>query len=83
MSVYPRYQQHSKSWGMNAMGSVIVEVEAEDGTTGVGKWSSSYFFGHLYTQIRKQSLVQIAIVAMLHANFLISTCMEKAKLLLL
>ena len=36
MSSYPRYQQYRKSWGINALGSVIVEVETEDGTTGVG-----------------------------------------------
>ena len=41
MSSYPCYQQYWKSWGINALGSVIVEIEAEDGTTGVGKfWSS-------------------------------------------
>ena len=37
MSSYPRYQQYRKSWGINALGSVIVEVETEDGTTGVGE----------------------------------------------
>lgn len=37
MSTYPRYQQYRKSWGINALGSVIVEVETEDGTTGVGE----------------------------------------------
>ena len=36
MSSYPRYQPLRKSWGINALGSVVVEVEAEDGTTGVG-----------------------------------------------
>jgi len=36
MSRYPMYQKYRKSWGINALGSVIVEVEAEDGTTGVG-----------------------------------------------
>ncbi len=39
MSVYPRYQGYRKSWGINALGSVIAEVEAEDGTCGVGVWS--------------------------------------------
>lgn len=38
MSAYPRYQQYRKSWGINALGSVIVEVETEDGTTGVGEF---------------------------------------------
>ena len=39
MSAYPRYQQYRKSWGINALGSVIVEIEAEDGTTGVGEFN--------------------------------------------
>jgi L-rhamnonate dehydratase len=36
MSCYPEYRAFRKSWGINALGSVIVEVEADDGTTGVG-----------------------------------------------
>lgn len=32
-----QYQAYRKSWGINAMSSVIVEVETDDGTTGVGK----------------------------------------------
>ena len=36
MSPYPRYQHYWKSWDIDALGSVIVELEAEDGTTGVG-----------------------------------------------
>ncbi|XP_062501533.1 L-rhamnonate dehydratase-like [Corticium candelabrum] len=36
MSVYPQYKAYRKSWGINALGSVIAEVEADDGTTGVG-----------------------------------------------
>eukprot|EP00760_Papus_ankaliazontas_P013469 PhM_4_TR15741/c0_g1_i1/m.91918/K12661/LRA3, yfaW; L-rhamnonate dehydratase len=36
MSRYPQYKQYRKSWGINALGSVVVEVEATDGTTGVG-----------------------------------------------
>ena len=30
------YSKTRKSWGINALGSVVVEVEADDGTTGVG-----------------------------------------------
>ncbi len=33
----PRYHQYRKSWGINAMGGVVVEGEAENGVTGVGK----------------------------------------------
>ena len=36
MSMYSQYKDQCKSWGMNALGSIIVEVEAEDGTIGVG-----------------------------------------------
>uniref|UniRef100_A0A1I8JFT8 MR_MLE domain-containing protein n=1 Tax=Macrostomum lignano TaxID=282301 RepID=A0A1I8JFT8_9PLAT len=36
MSCYSQYRATRKSWGINALGSMIVEVEAEDGTTGVG-----------------------------------------------
>lgn len=36
MSVHPPYKKHRKSWGINAIGSMVVEVEADDGTCGVG-----------------------------------------------
>ena len=36
MSMYKQYQGTRKTWGINALGSLIVEVEAEDGTVGVG-----------------------------------------------
>ena len=36
MSGYAQYQGTRKSWGINALGSLIVEVEADDGTVGVG-----------------------------------------------
>eukprot|EP00045_Choanoeca_perplexa_P017980 m.273438 g.273438 ORF g.273438 m.273438 type:complete len:442 (+) comp17684_c0_seq22:905-2230(+) len=36
MSHYPLYSAARKTWGINALGSVIVEVEADDGTVGVG-----------------------------------------------
>lgn len=36
MSGYELYQSTRKSWGINALGSLVVEVETEDGTTGVG-----------------------------------------------
>ena len=37
MSCYEQYRAERKSWGINALGSVVVEVEAEDGTCGVGR----------------------------------------------
>lgn len=36
MSGYKQYAGARKSWGINALGGLVVEVEAEDGTTGVG-----------------------------------------------
>jgi L-rhamnonate dehydratase len=36
MSCYEQYRAERKSWGINALGSVVVEVEADDGTCGVG-----------------------------------------------
>ena len=36
MSVHPKYSGARTSWGINALGSCVVEVEADDGTTGVG-----------------------------------------------
>src|SRR3989338_7457342 len=36
LSKYPNYCLSRKTWGINALGSVIVEVEAENGTTGFG-----------------------------------------------
>lgn len=44
MSSYPRYKAQRKSWGINALGSTVVEVEAEDGTTGVGMRLLSLLF---------------------------------------
>jgi L-rhamnonate dehydratase len=36
MSVYEKYKASRASWGINALGAVVVEVELEDGTVGVG-----------------------------------------------
>lgn len=36
MSKYPQYRAFRKSWGINALGSVVVEVMAENGVSGVG-----------------------------------------------
>ena len=36
MSIYDAYKDSRVSWGINALGGVIVEVELEDGRTGVG-----------------------------------------------
>ena len=42
---YPEYAASRKSWGINALGSVVVEVEAADGTTGVPPHVSSRVLG--------------------------------------
>ena len=36
MSIYADYKQSRASWGINAFGSVVVEVESDDGQVGVG-----------------------------------------------
>uniref|UniRef100_A0A0B7BEW8 Mandelate racemase/muconate lactonizing enzyme C-terminal domain-containing protein n=1 Tax=Arion vulgaris TaxID=1028688 RepID=A0A0B7BEW8_9EUPU len=36
MSCHPQYAGTRKSWGINALGTLAVEVEAEDGNVGVG-----------------------------------------------
>ncbi|RUS92199.1 hypothetical protein EGW08_000052 [Elysia chlorotica] len=36
MSCHPQYAATRKSWGINALGTLAVEVEADDGTVGVG-----------------------------------------------
>lgn len=35
MSRYPRYRQSRRSFGINVLGTLVVEVEAEDGSVGV------------------------------------------------
>jgi L-alanine-DL-glutamate epimerase-like enolase superfamily enzyme len=35
MSVYPDYRERRTSWGIGVLGSVLVEIEAADGTVGV------------------------------------------------
>lgn len=39
MSMYPLYRAQRKSWGINAMGSVVVEVETDNGEVGVGRYA--------------------------------------------
>jgi L-rhamnonate dehydratase len=36
MSIYEEYRAKRTSWGINALGTVIVEVELDDGTVGIG-----------------------------------------------
>src|ERR1700686_4133291 len=36
MSVYEEYKAKRTSWGINALGTVVVEVELDDGTVGIG-----------------------------------------------
>ena len=47
MTPYPQYRAQRKLWGINALGSVVVEVESEDGTIGVGKESDLICNNHL------------------------------------
>src|SRR4029453_3336193 len=36
MSVYEEYKAERTSWGINALGTVVVQVELNDGTVGIG-----------------------------------------------
>lgn len=36
MSLYPQYRSTRSSWGINVLGTVVVEIEAGDGTMGFG-----------------------------------------------
>jgi L-rhamnonate dehydratase len=36
MSRYPEYRATRKSWGIDVLGTLVVEVESDDGTTGLG-----------------------------------------------
>jgi len=36
IQVYPQYRNSRKSWGINALGTLVVEVEDEAGRVGVG-----------------------------------------------
>ena len=35
MSGHPRYRERRSSWGIGVLGSLVVEIETEDGTVGV------------------------------------------------
>jgi len=35
MSTYPEYKDKRTSWGIGVLGSILVEIESEDGTIGV------------------------------------------------
>ncbi|MEO0496038.1 MAG: L-rhamnonate dehydratase [Pseudomonadota bacterium] len=35
MSTFPAYREKRTSWGINVLGSIVVEIEAEDGAVGV------------------------------------------------
>ena len=35
MSVYEQYRPSRTSWGINALGTVVVEMELSDGTVGI------------------------------------------------
>ncbi len=36
MSRYEEYRKSRKSWGLDVLGSVVIEIEASDGTIGFG-----------------------------------------------
>ena len=38
MTFHPQYRPQRKLWGINALGSVVVEIEADNGEIGVGMY---------------------------------------------
>lgn len=42
MSGYPEYKQSRASWGVSVLGSIVVEIETEDGITGVATGFGGY-----------------------------------------
>ena len=57
MSIYADYKESRASWGINAFGSVIVEVEADDGQVGVGISSGGEPACHIIESHLKRFLI--------------------------
>src|SRR3712207_6248167 len=57
MSVYPAYKQTRTSWGVDALGGLIVELEARDGTVGVGVSQGGIAGGAIIERHLKRFLV--------------------------
>lgn len=64
MSVYPEYRATRSSFGLDVLGTVVVEVEADDGTVGVGTstggvpaaWLVEHHFSRFVTGKRPDQL---------------------------
>lgn len=64
MSVYPEYRATRSSFGLDVLGTVVVEVEAEDGTVGIGTstggppaaWLVEHHFARFVTGKRPDQL---------------------------
>lgn len=64
MTHYPEYHETRLAWGMDVLGSVVVEVEAEDGTVGMGVSTGGALAGwiiehHLKRFVVGKSVVQV------------------------
>src|SRR5262249_18637691 len=75
MSKYPQYRQTRRSFGVNVLGSLIVEVEASDGTVGFGVTSAGEIGAfivekHLARFVEGQKVTDIEIMwdQMFHAT---------------
>ncbi len=66
MAVYPEYRQSRQAFGLNVLGTLVVEIEASDGTVGIGvttageigafiveKHLARFLEGRLVTEIEK------------------------------
>lgn len=61
---YPEYRASRKSWGLNVLGTLVIEIEADDGTTGfalttggeIGAWIAEK---HLARFLEGQSVTDI------------------------
>lgn len=57
MTRYPQYAQTRSSWGMDVLGSVIVEVETDNGTVGFGVSTGGALAGWIVEHHLKRFLV--------------------------
>jgi L-rhamnonate dehydratase len=57
MSGYPEYRETRTSWGIGVLGSILVEVEAEDGTVGVATGMGGEPAGQLIARHFRRFLV--------------------------
>ena len=57
MSVYPEYKESRLSWGIDAIGGLVVEIELESGLTGVGITHGGEAGAHLINKHFRRFLI--------------------------